>query len=513
MSRPLAAKLEDNLGILGEVLGAEESFDVIIRRLQVAGRGAALVFIDGLVKEDVVTQILRTLAPLERSDLTPSPLEVLNRRWLPFIEVTAVKDLDGAIEQILSGPLVFLLDGEDKALAIDAREYPVRALEEPELERVVRGSRDGFAETIVFNTALVRRRLRDPQLRVRLYTVGRRSRTDVALLYIRDIANPGLVSMIAERIQAVDVDGLPMGEKSLEEFITGKRAWWNPFPVVRYTERPDVVAVHLLEGHVAVAVDTSPGLMLLPVTIFHHMQHAEDYRQDPAVGVYLRWVRFLAIGLSWIGPPLWVALVLDKQLFGGLLDFLGPRDPALVPLPLQFILGEVGIDLVRLALIHTPNALATSLGFIGAILLGEVAIRVGLFTAEAILYVAVAAIGTFATPSLEFAQAVRLTRLILLVVVAGLRLPGLAVAVVILAIALTRMRSFGVPYMWPLWPLHFPSLVSIAIRTPVPQARLRPRFLGVRDPDRMAGRGPATDPELEWPFDGDDESGSSSPGP
>ncbi len=492
MAQALSARLAESLQALGEALGADESFDVVIRRLEVAGRQAALIFVDGLVKEDVITDILRTLVRLERPDLTPSPLDALERRWMPFIEVSRVGTVDDAVGQVLAGPLLVLLDGAAEALVVDARQYPGRGTEEPELERVVRGSRDGFVETVVFNTALVRRRLRDPRLRVKLFSVGRRSRSDVVLLYIEDIANPALVRMMVERIRAVEVDGLPMAEKSLEEFLVGPRSWWNPFPVVRYTERPDVAAVHLLEGHLALAVDTSPSLMLLPVTLFHHVQHAEDYRGDPVVGAYLRWVRFLAIGLSWIGPPLWLALVQSKGLFGGALDWLGPRDPGRVPLSLQFIMGEVGVDLVRLALIHTPTALATALGFIGAILLGEIAITVGLFTPEAVLYVAVAAIGTFATPSVEFALAVRLSRILLLVLVALLRLPGLALGLAAVGLLLAGTRSFGIPYLWPLWPIHGRALLSILVRTPVPKGRLRPWFLSPTDPDRLAARGPVT---------------------
>ncbi|HSW10639.1 MAG TPA: spore germination protein [Bacillota bacterium] len=509
MPASLTSRLEDNVRAIGERLGWGESFDVLIRRVEIAGRGAALIFIDGFVKEDILTLILKTLSALQRRDLALDPLLALSRRWLPFIETSTVTEVEAAIHQVLAGPLVLLLDGVAEAVVIDARQYPTRGMTEPELERVIRGSRDGFVETIVFNTALIRRRLRDPGLRVRLFNVGRRSRTDVALLYINDIACPDMVRLLCERIQAVDVDGLPMGEKSLEEFLVGRSSWWNPFPVVRYTERPDVAAVHLLEGHLAVVVDTSPSIALLPITIFHHMQHAADYREDPMVGAYMRWVRGLGIGLSWVGPPLWVALTMLEPGNGVLPPWLGPREPAAIALPLQFIMAELGLDLVRLALIHTPAALGTALGLIGAVILGQIAIEVGLFAPETILYTAIAAIGTFATPSVEFAMAVRLTRVALLILVAAAGWPGLAAGAAVLGVILARMRSFGVPYLWPLWPLDLRSLLSILVRTPAPHARLRPRFLRPGDPDRMRRR--AHPPAEELPPPGEDGKDRASP--
>jgi len=410
----LSDDLDENLERLRETLGIGESFNVTQRDLIIGGRKAALVFIDGLAKDEVMTDVLRHLLLAERPDLSPVAVEAVFKKLLPYIEVRRSETFDEIVTAILSGPLALLIDGSGEAILIDARTYPARDPEEPELERVLRGSRDGFVETIIFNTALIRRRVRDPNLRVELLTVGARSKTDVALIYIKDIANTDLVDLVRQRLEDIKAGAVPMAEKTVEEFLLGPRAWWNPFPLVRFTERPDVAAVHLFEGHVLVVVDTSPSVIILPTTFFHHLQHAEEYRENVVVGAYLRLVRFLGILISWIGPPLWLTFVLRPQFLPPALAFLGPKEPGAVPLGLQFVIAEVGLDLIRLALIHVPNALSTALGFIGAIILGDIATKVGLFAAETVLYVALAALGTFATPSMEFALAVRLSRLVLL---------------------------------------------------------------------------------------------------
>lgn len=490
----LSDDLEDNLKLIAAALGVGESFDVLQRELEIGGRRAALVFIDGLAKDDVMTDVLRHLLGAERADLTPVAIEAVFRKLVPYIEVSRSRTFEEIIRSVLSGPLALFIDGCDEAILIDARTYPARDPQEPELERVLRGSRDGFVETIIFNTALIRRRVRDPNLRVELLSVGTRSPSDVALLYIKDVANPDLVSEVRDRVNELEVGAVPMAEKTVEEFLIGPKTWWNPFPLVRYTERPDVAAVHLFEGHVLLVVDTSPSAIILPTTLFHHLQHAEEYRENVLVGAYLRLIRLLALIVSWIGPPLWLAVVLNREFLPASLAFLGPKDPGAVPLGLQFVLAEVGLDLIRLALIHVPNALSTSLGFIGAILLGEVATNVGLFAPETILYVALAALGTFATPSLEFAMAVRLSRLGLLILAWTLGPFGLLGGVIVQFLVLAFTKAFRVPYLWPLLPLNAAALFGAVIRKPVPLRTARPSVLRPQD-DTVAQAGQNQPPD------------------
>ncbi len=281
------------------------------------------------------------------------------------------------LNKVLAGSTALFVEHEQAALVIDAKQFPVRSTEEPELERVVRGSRDGFVETLLTNVTLVRRRIRDPRLKFEMLQVGKRSKTDVCLAYIGDIADMNLVEAVRDKITGLEVDGLPLADKQLEEAILGKT--WNPYPVVRYTERPDVAAAHLLEGHLVVMTDTSPSNMILPSTFFHHVQHAEEFRETPLVGSYYRWVRFLAMMASVVLIPLWILLVSEPHLKPPGLEFLGPSKPAKLPLLVQFLIAEFGVDMMRMAAIHTPGPLVSGMAFVAAVLLGDIAVKTGLF--------------------------------------------------------------------------------------------------------------------------------------
>jgi len=472
------------LDFIKQELGKGESFDIIVREFRVAGQKSALLGIDGLIKDDVLTWIMQSLFLLPDRNYKKSDLKTLLQRAIPYIELNTESKIDELLYAILSGSVLLIVDGSDEVFVIDARTYPARSPEEAEIERVVRGSRDGFTETIVFNTALIRRRVRDPKLRFKLMRVGKRSKSDVCVCYIEDIADPELVKNISENINAIEIDAIPMAEKAVEELIVPGN-WWNPFPRVRYTERPDVAAVHLFEGHVLIIVDTSPSVIIAPATYFHHVQHAEEYRQNPCVGAYIRWVRFLAIIASVIVTPLWLLFALSPEILPESLEFIGPEKVGNVPIFIQFIIAEISLDIIRMAAIHTPSPLATALGIIAALLIGDIAIKIGLFAPEVILYTAVAAVGSYCTPSYELSMANRLVRLFILLGTGFFKLPGLIITSVLSLLLLIFTKSFNVPYLWPLIPFNYRALKSILVRSPVPIQNIRPEILNTLDSSRQ----------------------------
>ncbi len=484
--KKISKNIEENVKIMNEILGIDKSFDIIYRKLNYGDKEFALYFVDGFVKDDIMNYIMNYLGRLERKDIVPNTLKKLLERHIGYLEVDTSTEFKHIVTQVLSGPLALFIDGEKEAILIDARSYPIRGPEEPDLERVVRGSRDGFVETLIFNTALTRRRLRDPSLRMEYLQVGERSKTDIAIAYLEDIANPDLIDLIKKRFEKIDVDGLPMAEKTLEEYLF--RNHWNPYPMVRYTERPDVASVHLLEGHVLIYVDTSPSVMITPTTLFHHVQHAEEYRQKPIIGAYLRWIRFIAIVTSIILLPLWFLVASDPSLLPESLAFIGPNEEAEISLFWQFIFAEVGLDVLRMAAIHTPSSLATALGLIAAIIIGQMAIDVGLFTKEVILYIAIVTIGTYATPSYEFGLANRIVRLFLLTMIFLLGKWGLIIGLFLWFLLLSFSKSFDTPYLWPLIPFNGKALLDVLIRSPVPYKNKRPTILSPDDPDKGAGK-------------------------
>ncbi|MCM3122401.1 MULTISPECIES: spore germination protein [unclassified Mesobacillus] len=479
---PVHTNLKENIAYLREELGVDKSFDVIQLDVEYAGRDMALFLVDGFVKDDIMLYIMQLLAKLEPGALEADTLKKLVKTYIPYVEVETTDNLDKVVDMVLAGPTALAVDGLTEIILIDARTYPVRGPQEPDTERVVRGSRDGFVETLVFNTSLTRRRIRDRTLRMEYMQVGRRSQTDIVICYIEDIADPEMVEKVKDSISKIDTDGLPMAEKTIEEFISGRH--WNPFPTVRYTERPDTAATHLYEGHVCIIVDGSPSVLITPTTFWHHLQHAEEYRNKPLVGAYLRMVRFLAVWSSLFLLPLWYLFAVKPELLPKAMSFIGPNDTGEIPLFLQFFLIEIGIDVLRMAAIHTPTSLATALGLVAALMIGQVAVEVGLLTNEVILYLAIAAIGTFATPSYEMSLANRLVRIFLLVMTAAFHLYGFLIGIVIFILLLARMKSFGVPYLWPFIPFNPRAFRDVLIRSPIPLKNRRPRILKPQDPDR-----------------------------
>ncbi|MDX8359596.1 spore germination protein [Cytobacillus sp. IB215316] len=479
---PVSENIAENIQFLRKELGVEKSFDVIHLDVEYAKRDMALFLIDGFAKDDILHYLMKILSELTEEQLEKDVLQKLLKTYIPYVEVEKTDNLETVVDAVLAGPTALVVDGIEHVIIIDARTYPVRGPEEPDIERVVRGARDGYVETIVFNTALTRRRIRDRTLRMEYMQVGRRSKTDICICYLEDIADTGLVEDIKQSLNKIDTDGIPMAEKTIEEFISGRH--WNPYPLVRYTERPDTAAAHIYEGHVIIIVDGSPSVIITPTTFWHHLQHAEEYRNKPIVGAYLRLVRFVAIWASLFLLPLWYLFASHPDLLPEGLEYLAPKDVGEIPLLLQIVLIEIGMDMLRMASIHTPSSLATALGLVAAILIGQVAIEVGIFINEVVLYFAVVAVGTFATPSYEMSMANRLIRIAILLFTATFGLAGFVISITIWLVMLARMKSFHTPYLWPFLPFSYRAFRDVLVRAPIPLKNRRPTILHPKDPDR-----------------------------
>lgn len=471
--------------VLEEKVGLNTSFDLIFRRMEFGGQNTAFLYTNGFVKDESVALIMTRLSLLEDDQVGSRAVRSFMDKYIPHVQVSPTESMNEAVDQMLMGASALFFEGERTALVIDTKSFPTRSIDEPDLERVVRGSRDGFVETLLTNITLVRRRMRDPRLKLEMMDVGTRSKTSVCIGYINDIADVTLVGEVKDKIARVELDGIPLAEKQLEEMVVGKT--WNPYPAVRYTERPDVVAAHLLEGHVVVFVDTSPSAMILPTTFFHHVQHAEEYRQTPVVGSYLRWVRYFGIVASLFLLPMWLLIVLNPELKPVALNFIGPSEESALPLIVQFLLVELGIDLMRMAAVHTPTPLATAMGLVAAVLIGDIAVQTGLFVNEVILYMAVAAVGMFATPSYELGLANRIFRLVLLLAVWLFKVPGLVVATTLWLLVLTVQRSFNSPYMWPFIPFNPKAMLAMLFRQPSQFMKRRPSITKPLDNSRQPG--------------------------
>ncbi|MGG1573766.1 spore germination protein [Fictibacillus sp. NRS-1165] len=472
---PISKKIQENEHQLKKRLGIGISFDVGVRKLYVMKKEVQIYYCTGLCDSLFIIEIMRELMDMDHGHRAPSNVKEVLHNHLSHQQVELTDNLEIAIDRMLSGLISVFLEGEDQAFIVDVRSYPGRQPEEPDVEKVVRGSRDGYTENIIINTALTRRRIRDERLRHEIMQVGERSKTDICICYIEDIADPGLVDLVKQELQSINIDGIPMADKTIEEFLL--KQGWDPFPLVRYTERPDVAAQHLMEGHVLIITDTSPSVIITPTTYFHHIQHAEEFRQTPMVGAFLRWVRFTGIVASLLLLPLWYLYATQDGLLPPNIDFIGPNKTTHIPLFLQILFAEIGIEILRVAAIHTPSPLSTAMGLIAAVLIGQIAIDVGLFVPEVILYVAVAAIGGFSTPSYELSIANKMLRLLLLILTAIFHVPGLVGGSTVLILYLCSMKNLNTPYLWPFIPFNAKAFLQIVIRIAVPLSNIRPSIV------------------------------------
>lgn len=462
---PIEKKIDQNQAILEERLGIGKSFDVGKREIVVMGRRIQLYYVTGLVDSDLIVDLMTQLLLLNS---LPEPggdvLQTIHNR-LVHQQVNPTEKIEDIYVSVLSGLIGILIDEETEGFVVDVRSYPGRGPSEPDTERTVRGSRDGYTENIVINTALTRRRIRTGKLRNEIIKVGDQSKTDIAIMYIEDIADPTIVDEIKRLISRIKVDGLTMTDKELEEMITGQV--YNPYPLVRYSERPDVVATHLYKGMVAIVVDTSPSVMLGPVTLFDHLTSVEEHRQTPAVGTFLRIIRFIGILVSLFLMPTWLLFVLHPEYLPDFINFIGPKEQGNFPIVLQVLAGEIGIEFLRMASIHTPTAISSALGIVSAILIGQVAVDVGLFGPEILFVVAVGALGAFVTPSYELGLANKMLKLFIIIGTALLGIWGYVGTIILSFIFLATMKSFGKPYLYPLIPFNFRDLLAVIIRFPV----------------------------------------------
>ncbi|MEH7098060.1 spore germination protein [Neobacillus vireti] len=480
---PVKESYEENIEYLKKELRIGKSFDIIHRKIDYAGHKMSLFLVDGFAQANILLLIMKEIEKRKPEEFKDDPINELVRTFIPHVEVVTSPDLEEVIAQVLAGQTALVVEQGSKVVLIDSREYPIRSPQEPDIERVVRGPRDGFVETIVFNLALIRRRVRDRSLVMEYVQVGNRSKTDVALVYIDSIVDMENVKMLREKLEDISIDGVSMGEKTVEEFVFGRN--YNPYPLVRYTERADTSAVHLMEGHVLIVVDGSPSVMICPATYWHHLQHAEEYRQKPLVGAFLRFARFIAVTASLFLLPIWYTYATNEQLLSERWKFIGVKDHGEISLIWQFLIAEIGIEILRMAAIHTPNALATALGIVSAIIIGDVAVQVGIFTHEVVLYVAVAAIGTFATPSYELSLANRIFRVFFLIMVAVLQVPGLIIGITFWTLLLVVTKTMNIPYLYPFIPFNPLDFKLVLLRSPVPYSNMRGNMLNPQDRSRQ----------------------------
>lgn len=476
----LSGDYRENVKLVDSILRPQKNFDIIKKPLTVGDGELMLYFIDGFVKDAVMQKLMMHLVSLdglgsgskgksddwEKSAAVGQRVAAFIHAHIPYVETDATSDFDSMIQMMMSGAtLVLGSTFGEYAVIIDARTYPARDTGEPEGDKVMRGARDGFVETMIFNTALIRRRIRNPELTMSYLSIGKSSKTDVVVCYMADRADLKYVDAIKEKLKGIKTDSLTLGHESLAECLI-KQRWYNPFPKIRYTERPDSAAAQLLEGSVLVICDNTPQVMVLPTSIFDFMQETNDFYFPPLTGTYIRIVRHVVFFLALYMVPLWYLLVMHPQFIPEWLEFIVPREVGRLPLVAQLLLVEFIIDGLRMASLNTPNMLSNSLSVVGGLILGDFAVSIGWLIPEVILYMAFVAIANFTQRSYELGYAIKFMRIILLVLTAIFGVWGFAGgSLLILVLLLTNKTVNGKrSYLYPLIPFDFKAFKSLFVR-------------------------------------------------
>ena len=440
-NRKVTASREENAAYMNQVLPVQDSFDIIQRDMLIGGRMASFYFLDGFTKDEAMLKIMDSLFKVTQENM-PADATQFSRECIPYVEVDILGDFDDVLRNVLSGVTCLFIEGYEACIAIDCRTYPARSVEEPDKDKSLRGSRDGFVETIVFNTALMRRRIRDPHLIMEMTEVGDTSRTDVAICYMGDRVDQELLNTVQQRIKSIRTDDLRMNQQSLAECLF-KRKWYNPFPKFKYTERPDTAAACLLEGKVVIMVDNSPSAMILPTSIFDMIEEANDYYFPTLTGLYLKFSRTLITIMTVFLTPVFLLFMQNLNWLPKAFEFVAVKDMVNIPLIFQLLILEIAIDGLRLAALNTPSMLSTPLSVIAGLVMGEFSVQSGWFNSEVMLYMAFVAVANYTQPNFELGYALKFMRLQLLILTALFNWIGFAAGCIIVIISICFNKTLS----------------------------------------------------------------------
>ncbi len=466
----MTTSLQESMEYMKAHMMPDLSFDVVYRVIEVGGRQACIYFIDGFCKDELMMKILQYFIGLTAEDMPESAYE-MSKKATPYVEVDLKDKWDDIIYNILSGVFALFIDGYDRCVLIDSRTYPARGVEEPDKDKTLRGSKDGFVETVVFNTALIRRRIRSTQLRMEMMNAGKSSRTDIVLCYMDNRVDHAFLEKVKNRIKEIQVDALTMNQESLAECLY-QRKWFNPFPKFKFTERPDVAAAQVLEGDIVILVDNSPSAMIIPTSIFDIVEEADDYYFPPITGTYLRLSRFIISILTYIMTPTFLLLMQNPDWVPESFQFIMLQEKSNIPLIAQFLILELAIDGLKLAAVNTPNMLSTPLSVMAALVLGEFSVNSGWFNAEVMLYMAFVAIANYTQQNYELGYALKFMRIINLILTAVFDLYGYIASVVFFVVSIICNKTLSdKSYIYPLIPFNVKQLAKRLLRLRLPEAK------------------------------------------
>lgn len=458
----ISGNIEENRALFDEIFGPERNFDLKERETIFGGRKAIFYMIDGFLKEDLLEKIMESFSKLKPEDMeTESQFE---HGHIPYSSVDSSDDPDVLTTAVLSGKTVLIVDGFSKAFMMELRSYPQRENAEPDRDKVLRGSRDGFTETLTLNAALIRRRIRDRGFSVEYQSVGTVSKTDIALCYLDNKVDRTMLNEVRKRIQGAELEAMTMCQEDMANIINGHMRW-NPFPKYKFSERPDVAAAQIMEGDLIILIDNTPTAMIMPATIFDIAEDANDYYFPPLTGAYLRITRILTMIVTLLVTPLWVlALHYPEQVPNAFRFVLIEEEPN-VPVVLQLLMLEFIIDGLKLSSLNTPGMLSSTYSIIAGIIVSDFAVESGWFCAETLLYMAFVAMANYSQPGYELGYAIKFMRMLMIVLIEFFGVVGFWVG---FGITITLILTTKIPgkkgYFWPIFPFSWKGMGRLLFR-------------------------------------------------
>ncbi|WP_313371008.1 spore germination protein, partial [Sedimentibacter sp.] len=452
--------LKKNEAVLKEVF--KDANDIIFRNMKVGQNkklNILIFYVDGMTTKDSISEYaIQTLMDsinlenLKKDSGKELQNEVLNSN-IAITELGTVQTLQECVDKALSGETILFVETCSKAIWLSSRGWQIRGIQEPAAETLIRGARDGFIETMKVNITLIRRRIRDPRLKVKYLQIGTRSKTDITLLYIEDIVNKTVLDEVEKRINNIEIEAV-LESSYIEELIEDDT--YSPFPQVENTERPDAAASALLEGRVVIAVDNTPTVLMAPATFISFMQSSEDYYERWMLSCLIRMIRYIALPIVMLLPAIYVAVAqFHPNMLPTQLALYVAASRANVPFPPYFeaLLMELVMELVREASLRITTPVGSTIGLVSGLVIGSASVEAGLITPIAVIIVALTGLASFAIPSYNFSTSLRMIRFGFIILASTFGLFGISIGLCILIIHLCTLKSFGVPYLTPM--THF----------------------------------------------------------
>jgi spore germination protein len=490
----MSKELQENITKIKSAL--QNCDDIVYREFKVGGvdgTKAFLFYVDGLADKNLIDDFVITPIMITSRIVKPDYKDVLSRLAEAtkdsgmtvgdFKENNIVEDTIGAI---LSGDCALIIEGYENAIIIATKFWPARGITEPATETVVRGSRDGFTETMRMNTALVRRRIRDPRFKIKQKQIGKRSKTDVAIMYIEDIADNCILEELYKRLDSINIDAI-LDSGYIEQFI--EENTYSPFPQMQTTERPDVVAAAIYEGRVGILVDNSPFALIIPTTLAAFFQSPEDYFSRTILSTFVRAIRLIAGLISVLAPAMYIAItsfnpgIIPTKLA---LNIAATREGVPFPAFIEAIVMEITFELLREAGVRLPRAIGSTIGIVGGLVIGQSAVSANIVSPIMVIVVAITAISSFAIPNYEVSAAFRLIRFTLMIAAAIYGLYGIVLVGMAVLMYMANIKSFNVPYLSPLTPFNRGDMKDLIYRAPWKLMKNRPLHYGPNDKRRQS---------------------------